>query len=117
MYTDKIKKGNGFFQLKNCINEQLPPDDLDSYFTYGAWTIHQFDEEPYEKDFELSIRFSETKEYMDTMWLNPDMFRDENPVGFFSLLEQLSDGQALRVPCRVVYDTNIKDWVWENPVW
>mmetsp|Transcript_43783 Transcript_43783/g.72722 ORF Transcript_43783/g.72722 Transcript_43783/m.72722 type:complete len:888 (+) Transcript_43783:168-2831(+) len=92
----KIKVSDFLFRKnqKSDIKVQYPEEDL---------------------RLESSIRFSDSKEYCDTITISSDLLKDG--IRFIDTLDKITGGKFMGDPCYVGWNEKLKQWQWGKPSW
>ena len=67
------------------------------------------------KEFESSLRFVDTDDYLDTLCIEPKVLR--NIYNLLELFDFITSEAAFKTPCLLYWDTNSKKWMQEYPAW
>ena len=67
------------------------------------------------KEFESSLRFVDTDDYLDTLCIEPKVLR--NIDNLLELFDFITSEAAFKSPCMIYWDTNSKKWMQEYPAW
>ena len=67
------------------------------------------------KEFESSLRFVDTDDYLDTLCIEPKVLR--NIDNLLELIDFITSETAFKSPCLLYWDSNNKKWMQEYPAW
>jgi DNA polymerase sigma len=115
MLHRKVKEGEGSFSLQE---ERLVPGDTHHdyfYFQRKEYDVFPGTKQTIETELEGLIRLTDGEEPLDTLTVSPAAAKD--PQRLLRLMGELTQNQALEVPCRLTWEPFFKMWTLESPVW
>lgn len=109
-HQDKIEKDINFlnskiFETFFCCQKYSENDFLDK----------KDSEENCCEEILKNIRIMDSNQIFDTLSFAPSMV--DNVDRLLYLFEMASENNSFSAPCQVVFDENLKDWIWEAPNW
>jgi len=119
MYMKKLTEGEFDFSLIPEASKTAEEDKLDDYFYSRRKNLNSILPSDLkfsaEKKIEEFLRLTDTDEYLDTVSIDPMLAEDCDY--FLQLMNQVSKNRAFGTPCKAVWDSSTKKWVWEYPPW
>jgi len=107
-----------FFLTKKTLRKTVGSKDENFCFTKFQYVDPEFvyaKIRDADQELEDAIRLCDTKEYMDTLTLDPSLVKD--PELFFQIMHMTSRGNFLTSECKVCWSAEQKRWKWEMPSW